>query len=514
VKLLLKNVPEEESVNVEALFKVLRGEKYGMQDFSFEVLLAAMIKQGLITGYSKEGEIFAPEELANVGSGSKALTNVLQTVEKGKMINFSEPWASVVKILNTLHPEARTTPYSTATQHTMWETAKKRVGEEKDRLDLTKQELQKLLESTGNQETAELVDPIETLLRVYEGINPNLDPKKGLEGLHEGVLKEYSDLDSFKQGFNQVEQLKDFCGKRRDNTLIDSYNYLKALIEGYEGLKNIEKMKRYLDTPLLEDLWGKFSQLKSLTYDIKVYNNFTKDYERFTESYAKAYAGSHTEYYTRRNTFNARLSQIKESKEYNALKLLSEIKKVRPHPSFEEVRKRLDQQLSTCEVKGLYGIIRGTPFCECGYKIGLEEKIPTTEETEETILKSFLSQVKMLQQKATKNRILTYANKEAIPILRKQEIQGLLEIGPSPENIEKICSLVSQEAVETISNALKDAVHISGEEIINELAGSYSLQEIAKATQTKIMTLAERKIKEEGKSVKDKDVLIVITSEG
>jgi len=377
----------------------------------------------------------------------------------------------------------------------MWETAKKRIGAEKDKLDLTKQQLEKLLESTGNQETAELLDPIETLLRVYDGIDPNLDPKKGLEGLHEGVIKEYSDLDSFKQGFKQVEQLKNFCEKRRDNTLIDSYNYLKTLIEGYEGLKNIEKMKRYLDTPLLKDLWGKFSELKSLTYDIEAYNNFTKDYERFTESYAKAYAGSHTEYYTRRNTFNARLSQIKESKEYNALKMLSGIKKVRPYPSFEEVRKRLDQQLSTCEVKGLYGIISGSPFCECGYKIGLEEIIPTTEETEETILKSLLSQIKMLQQKATQNRILTYANKEAIPILKKQEIQGLLGIGPSPENVEKICSLVSHDVVETISNALKDAVHISGEEIINELAGSYSLQEIAKASQTKIMTLAERKIK-------------------
>ncbi|TET25954.1 MAG: hypothetical protein E3J73_05310 [Candidatus Bathyarchaeum sp.] len=514
VKVLLKNVPEEESVNIETLFRVLRGEKYGIQDFSFEVLLAAMIKQGLITGYMREGEIFAPEELANVGSGSKALINVLQTVEKGKMINFPEPWASVVKILNTLYPEVRTTPYSTATQHTMWETAKKRIGEEKDRLDLTKQELGKLLESTGNQETTDLLDPIETLLRVYDGINPNLDPKKGLEVLHEGVLKEYPDLDSFKQSFNQVEQLKDFCGKRRDNTLIDSYNYLKALIEGYEGLKNIENLKRYLDTPLLTDLWRKFIQLKSLIYDTDTYKNFTKDYERFTESYAKAYAGSHTEYYTRRNTFNARLNQIKESKEYNALELLSGIKKVRPYPSFEEVRKRLDQQLATCEVKGLYGLIRGSPFCECGYKIGLEEKIPTTEETEQTIIQSLLSQVKMLQQKATKNRILTYANEEAIPILRKQKIQSLLRIGPSPENVEQICSLVSQEAVETISNALKDAVHIPGKEIINELAGSYSLQEIARATQEKITTLAERKIREEGKSVKDKDILIVITGEG
>jgi len=449
-----------------------------------------------------------------VGSGSKALINVLQTVEKGKMINFPEPWASVVKILNKLHPEVRTTPYSTATQHTMWETAKKRIREEKDRLDLTKQQLEKLLESTGNQETTDLLDPIRTLLRVYDGIDPNLDPKKGLEGLHEGVVKEYSDLDGFKQGFKQVEQLKDFCGKRRDNTLIDSYNYLKALIEGYGGLKNIKSVKRYLETHLLTDLWRKFPQLESLIYDMEAYRSFVKDYEGFTESYAKAYAGSHTEYYTRQNTFNARLNQIKESKTYNALKLLSGIKKVKPYPSFEEVRQKLDQQLSTCEVEGLYNIIRRSPFCECGYKIGLEEKIPTTEETEDTILKSLLSQVRMLQQKATKNRILTYANEEAIPILRKQEIQNLLRIGPSPENIEKICSFVSQEAVETISNALKDAVHISGLEIINALAGSYSLQEIAKATQAKMSTLAERKIKEEGKSVKDKDILIVITGEG
>jgi len=514
VKTLLKNVPEEGSVDAGALFKTLRGERYGLQDFSFEVLLAAMIKQGLITGYTKEGEIFAPEELENVGSGSKALIYVLQTVEKGKMINFPQPWASVVKILNTLHPEVRTTPYSTTTQHAMWETAKKKIREEKERLDLTKHQLEKLLGSTGNQETTDLLNPIETLLRVYDGINPSLDPKKGLEGLYEVVLEEYSDIDKFQQGFSRVEQLKDFCGKRRDDTLTYSYNYLKALIEGYGGLDNIKKQKRYLDIDLLTDLWRKFTQLKTLIYDVDFYNDFTEDYERFTENYAKAYAGSHTEYYSRRSTFNARLNQIKESKEYNTLKLLSSLKKVRSHLSFEEVRERLDQQLSTCQVKGLYGRIKGSPFCECGYKIGLEEEIPTTEEAKETILDSLLAYVKTLQQKATKARILVYVDKEAVPILRKQEIQRLLGIEPSPENVEKICGVVSLEAVETIDDALKDAVHIAGREIISELAGSYSLQEIVEATQTKIKILAERKIREEGKSVKDENILIVITGEG
>ena len=46
-----------------------------------------------------------------------------------------------------------------------------------------------------------------------------------------------------------------------------------------------------------------------------------------------------------------------------------------------------------------------------------------------------------------------------------------------------------------------------------KLAGSYSLQEIVKATQTKMKTLAERKIRDEGKSVEDEDILIVITGE-
>ena len=513
VKELLKNVPEERSMEVEGLFKTLRLEPYGMQDFSFEVLIAAMIKQGLVTGYTRDGEIFAPEELQNVGSGSKALINVLQTVEKGKMINFPEPWASVVRILNILHPEARTTPYSTTTQHTMWETVKRRIGEEKERLNLTKQQSERLLESTGNQETRDLLNPIEALLRVYDGINPNLEPRKGLESLYEKVLEEYVDIDKYKDGYNQVEQLKEFFGKRNDDTLINSYHYLKALIEAYGGLEYLENYKRYLDTIPLTELWGKFNQLEILVFDLDLYNEFTKEYERFTENYAKAYAGSHTEYYSRRSTFNAKLNQIKESKEYNALKLLSGLKKIRPHPSFENVKEKLDRQLSTCEVKGLYGRIKRSPLCECNYMIGLEEKIPTTEEAEKTIIESLLAHVKTLQQKATKNRILTYLTREAIPILRKQEIQNLLDAKLSIENVEKIYDLVSQEAVEIIGDALKDAVHISGGEIISELAGSYSLKEIVDATRTKIRILAERKIKEEGKSVEDEDLLIVVTGE-
>ena len=513
VKVLMKKVPEEGSVEVGALFKALRGEKYGMQDFSFEVLLAAMIKQGLITGYTKDGEIFSPENLENIGSGSKALIKVLQTVEKGKMISHPEPWSSVVRILQTLHPEVRTAPYSTTIQHAMWETAKKRIKEEKEKLNLTKQQLEKLLESTGNQEATELLNPIKTLQSLYDAVESDLDPKKGLEVLCEAVLDEYPDIDKFKQNFSQVEQLNDFFGKRRDDALTQSYNYLNALIEGYEGLSKIKNLKHYLDTVLLTDLWQKFTELKSIIYDEESYIDFTKDYEEFIEKYAKIYAGSHTEYYTRRNTFNARLNQIKESKKYKTLKLFSNLQKFRLHPSFEEVNEKLNQQLSTCEVKGLYGKTRGSPFCECEYKIGEEEQIPTTEETEENIQKSLLVYLKTLQQKATKKRIISYLDKEAIPILRKQDIHSLLKIESSAENIEKICGLINQEVVETLSNALKDAVHISGKEIISELAGSYSLQEIVKATQAKMKALAERKIREEGKSTDDEDILIVITGE-
>lgn len=514
VKVLLKKVPEEGSVDVGALFKVLRGEKYGMQNFSFEVLLAAMIKQGLITGYTKEGEIFAPENLEKVGSGSKALISVLQTVEKGKIISHPEPWSSVVRILKLLYPDVRTAPYGTTIQYDMWETAKKRIEEEKDKLNLTKQQLEKLLESTGNQEATDLLNPIKTLQNVYDAIDPDLDPKKGLEGLHNAVLDEYVDIDKFKKNFSQVEQLKDFFEKRRDDVLTQSYNYLNILIEGYEDMSKTKNLlKHHLDTNLLTEIWQKFTELKSLIHDEESYDDFTKNYEELIKKYAEIYAGHHTEYYSRRSTFNARLNQIEESREYLTLKLLSNLKKVRSHPSFEEVNEMLNQQLSTCEVEGLYGKIRGIPFCECGYKIGKEVQIPTTEETEENIRKSLPAHLKALQQTAIKNRIISYVDKEAIPIQRKRDIHSLLKIDLSPENIEKICSLISQEVVEIISNALKDAVHISGKEIIRELAGSYSLREIVKATQTKVKTLAERKIRAEGKSIEDENLLIVITEE-
>ncbi|MHA1605657.1 MAG: DUF6079 family protein [Candidatus Freyarchaeota archaeon] len=513
VKVLLKRVPEEGSVDVEELFKTLRGEKYGMQDFTFEVLLASMIKQGLITGYTKEGEIFDPEDLEKIGSGNKALIHVLRIIEKGKMISFPEPWASVVKILKILHPEVRTTPYSTTIQHTMWETAKKRIKEDKETLDLIRQQLTNLLESTGNEEATDLLDPVETLQKVYDVIDFNLDPKKGLESLYKAIFDEYTDVEKFKRNFNHVEKLKTFFGKRRDDVLIESYKYLNALIKGYEGLHNIKKLKNYLNTTLLADLWQKLKDLKSLIYDEQFYNEFAKKYNEFIEEYAKTYAGSHTEYYTRRNTFNAKLNKTKESEEYKTLKLLSNLKKIRPHPSFEEVNEKLNQQLSTCEVKGLYGRIRKTPFCECNYKIGEEEQIPTTKEIEEAIRKSLLAYLETLQQKATKTRIISYLDKEAIPIQRKHDINSLLKIETSPENIDKICDLINQEVVEIIGNALKDAVHISGKELIRELSGSYSLREIVKVAQTKVKNLAERKIREEGKSVEDEDLLIVITEE-
>lgn len=513
VKELLNHVPEDEIVEVNDLYSILREKNYGMQDFSFEVLLAAMIKQGLVTAKTQEGETYSPDQLDQVGSGSKAIINIVKSVEKGKMVNYPEPWANVVKILTTIHPDTKTSPYSTATQHGMWETAKKRIEEEEDKLNLTKSQLEKLIESTENEEMTDLLSPIETLQKVYQEIDPSLDPKKGLEILHDKVLEIHLDLEGFREAYDEVEKLKVFCGKRKDDKLTNAYSYLKAIIQGYEGIENIRKLKHFFDVSLLENLWQRFSELKKLILDNKYYKKFASDYEKFTDSYAGTYTGRHRDYYTRRRTFNAKLGQLKESKEYSTLKLLTNIRKVKTSPSFDEVTEELDQQVSACGVEGLYGKIKNSPFCECGYKVGQEEEILTTEDIENKIAEGVLAHIKILEQKATKSRILSYVDKEPVPISIKRNISKLLEIDPTRERIRDICALINEKAVETINEALKDAVHIWGKDLVDELVGSYSLGQILDATQQRIKALTERRIKEEGMKPEDKDILVVITKE-
>jgi hypothetical protein len=510
VKAIIEKVPEDKSMEIIELYKTFRDGKYGLQDFSFEILLAAMIKHGLITGYTRE-RIYDTEELENVGSGQKALINVLQTLEKGKLISYPEPWLSVIGILKTIHPEINTSQ-NTLNQRDLWETAKRRIREEKDKLNLITQQSYKLLESTGNQETTEILRPIESLLKAYENVNLNLDPKKGLEDLHEKILEEYSEIDKFKKGYEEVNQLKRFFDRRKDDIITSAYDYLSKLIEGYGGLEAVEVLKPFIDITLLSDVWQRFKELSGLIYNEELYNELDKDTKELIESYAKSYAGKHMDYYDRRQKFNHKLTEIRESKRYGTLRLLSEIRKVRTSPSLEEVNEKLDRQLSTCEVRGLYERTKKSPFCECRYKIGLTETL-STEDVKEAIIESILAYIKTLQQEATKNRILSYVDEEPIPILRRQSMKDLLGIAPSPENTDDICKLISKEAIEIINNALKDAIHISAEEIVDRLVGSYSLIEMVKKTQDEIKSLAERRIREEGKSVEDKDILIVITKE-
>jgi len=136
----------------------------------------------------------------------------------------------------------------------------------------------------------------------------------------------------------------------------------------------------------------------------------------------------------------------------------------------------------------------------------------STDDVKETIIEAILTYMKRLQQEATKNRILSYVDEGPIPILRKQSMNDLFGITTSPEKID-ICKLIGEETVEIINDALKDAIPISAEEIVDIIVGSYSLDELVEKTQYEVKSLAERRIKEEGGSVKDKDILIVVTRE-
>ncbi len=509
VKAILEKVPEEKAIEVTTLYDAFRNGKYGLQDFSLEVLLAAMIKHGLITGYKKD-ESFNPEELENVGSGRKALIKILQTVEKGKIISYPEPWLSVIRILRTIYPEINTIQ-NTSNQRDLWGTAKRRIGEEKEKLNQITQQSNTLLESMGNQETTEVLRPMESLLKVYDNVDLNLDPKKGLEDLYEKVLEEYSDIDKFKKGYEDVNLLKRFFDRRKDAVIADAYNHLNKLIEGYGGLEDIEALEQFIDITLLSDVWQRFKELRDLIYNEELYNKFFNDTEELIENYAKAYAGKHMNYYTRRQKFNNKLREIRDSERYSTLRLLSEIRKVRTFPSLDEVNEKLDRQRLTCEVRGLTEKTKRTPFCECKYKIGLTE-ILSTEDVKEAIIEAILTYMKRLQQEATKNRILSYIDEEPIPILRKQSMKNLLGITTSPEKIDDICKLIGEETVEIINSALKDAIPISAEEIVDRIVGSYSLDELVEKTQDEVMSLAKRRIKEEGKSLDD-DILIVVTKE-
>lgn len=511
VKAIIEKVSEDKPMEVRELYNAFRNGEYGLQEFSFEILIAAMIKQGLITGYTDEG-IFEAEELEKVGSGRKALIRVLKTIEKGKLISFPAPWTGIIDILKTIHPELSEVRHNISTQGDLWETARRYIDEEKEKLELITEQVDIFLESTGNQETTEILRPIESLLKVYGSVNFNLDPKGGLEDLHNKVLEEYSDIETFKKGYEEVSRLRRFFDIRKDDVIKNTYNYLSKLIEGYGGLEAIENLEPFLDSTLLSDVWLRLKELGSLIQKEEFYNELVKDKEELIEKYSKFYAGKHTNYYERRGKFNHQLTKIRESKRYIALSLLSEIRKVRTSPSLDEVNESLDSQHFICDKSGLYVRTKNNPFCECPFQIGLTETL-STRDIQKAITEAVLAYLKILQQEATKNRIISYIDKEPPPLQIRQNMKGLLGIKPSAGNIDKICKLISEESSEIVNNSLKAAVNISIEEIADRLIGSYSLTEMVRNTQSEMKALAERRIKAEGGSVKDKDILIVVTKE-
>jgi hypothetical protein len=135
----------------------------------------------------------------------------------------------------------------------------------------------------------------------------------------------------------------------------------------------------------------------------------------------------------------------------------------------------------------------------------------TTPMIDKMVIESIIAYTKAIQESAIKTRILTYLETEPVPIVLKQQIEDFLTILPIPTNIDNICQLIEKEVITIINTALREAIHISIQDIANKLVGSYSFKDIIHTTELKLKSLTEKRIREEGKSVDDENILIVIT---
>lgn len=309
------------------------------------------------------------------------------------------------------------------------------------------------------------------------------DPQKGLMDFHKILISTYGNIDNFIKNIKTVKENISFIRKRRDQELINKYNYLRKITLPLRGYENL----RISLITLLE----KFKEIKDIVTDPEIYINFNTELDYFIMEYQKIYRQEHDAFHQSLKDFYQKLYNLPE---YKALENLSRIELINVAYNLKPIKKYIDTFFpEECTVSDLDDMLNNNVKCHCGFTIGESFTVPSLNKIKPMLRKGIAEYIEKIQNKRFRplfDNYLSY-NKDSI-------LKYILDY--KIDKVNGSIKYINEDLVREINNALSNTypLKISLEEIIPNITGIYSINQLnllAEDLERNIKKAVRKKIK-------------------
>ena len=459
------------------IYKIARSEPWGMQEYSFEVILAAMISQGECRARDKHDEILTAETF-NRNIVSNKLISYVKAISKGKLVN-NNIWNDIerlFKIFDKEFMEDRTN----RNQDRNWRTLVNHLLSIQTEVESAKKYL---FEFAGKLHQFEKVSQKLSIFREFNNfISKILEFKDreadyGLTQFRRILIEEFDSFDHFKDRYYQLKKLLDLSKARVDETLLAYYSYFDQI--DLESV-NIDDL-----TEIIEE----YNNIHEIIDDKNEINRLLSKSERVKKEYQDIYVKAHNKYHNKYRSF---LNDIKDLKEYKTLESLNQIEKVNIHPAIEDKLNNIKKNYSPfCNVELDHENIESRPYCNCEFQLDQKFVPISTDKIKEMFTEGIKSYFKKLKSESYQEQIDIYIDNNPESVLSKiSEIEIY--------DVDDMIKFIDEDIILEINKAFKSSypVTVSIKEILDIYKGTIPINDIDEVT-TRVNKLLREKAEKE-----------------
>ncbi|MFW5961391.1 MAG: DUF6079 family protein [bacterium] len=460
------------------IYQKFRKEPWGLQEYSYEIILASLISYGSIRARDKSDDVINSEKFSiNYFNSGSNLAPKIKSISKGKLVN-STIWNDLKQIFKILDLDFREEK-TTSNQDKNWETLINYLLSLKLEIKRTKDHLGNLGGDTGQyidiQDKFGLFNKFLEFIDQIEKIKDR-ESDYGLQQFREILLTKYTELQFFKEKYYQIEKMISMNDQRLDAELLDYYTYFNSIKTDDYRLEEVEKIKE------------RYNKLGEIILKVDKIKELLKSSQKVKENYQKQYLKAHNRYHSRYQEF---LDEIKNLPEYKTLLELEKIKKIDIATTIDQKMKNIKANYHAECVEIEKENIEQKSVHSCGFVLGSRFNEISIDKIRNQLMNGIKDYLKKLKGDRFIEQINIYLNDHPESKLKKL---NNLEVYQQ----DKILSTIDQDFVLAVNEALDSAypVEVSIKEIADLYRGTIASDQISEVT-AEVEELLEAKIKAE-----------------
>jgi len=476
---LAKILTDEEWHNNEDIYKKFRIEPWGLQEYSFEIIIASLISSGNCRARDKNDDIINSEKFTrNYFNSGANLKDKIKAISKGKLVNHII-WNDIEEIFKILSLDFHAKKTAT-NQDRNWTSLVNHILKLRKDIKRTKDNFANL---AGNiqqypkfKKQFKIFDTFNEFIKEIVEIKDR-ESDYGLSQYREKVLNQFIEIQIFKEKYYKLKGILEMNENRLDNKLLNYYSYFSQIrTEDYE-LDKVDQIKE------------KYDELYEIIMEPDKIKGLLNLSEKVKKSYKEDYIKAHNNYHNKYKKF---LEDIKAFKEYKVLSNLEKINKIDISTSLNQKMMNIrDNYSALCEVKLDDNNLNQKPFCACNYILGQTFRKIDLDKIREQLMDGIKEYFEKLKGERFNEQIEIYLEKN--PQSPLDEMKNI-EI----YNKDKMLKIVNEEFILDLNEALNSAypVEINLSEITEIYKGTIASNEIDEVTK-KARKLLKEKINEE-----------------